>query len=108
MSSDSKGIQSVAACGLLLASSTLALIAALAPPADAREIAAIYPPWWSAAHSFGAASRASEAAWPGAAPFVVIVRVQSADASRRLKDGGAFLLLNQGGGLCGAGKGRAL
>ena len=105
-SNASPEIHGIAASILLLSASTLALIPALAPPANAPQVAAIYPPWWSAAHSLAAASRAGEAAWPGAAPFVVIVRVDSGDTGRRLKLGGAFLLLNQGGGLCGPGKGQ--
>jgi hypothetical protein len=89
-------LKSFAPAGLLL----LAALAALAvlsarPAADARQVAAVYPPWVTFAERMAAVDAAggiavSEGAWSG----VVIVDLPSAAARAELRRAGAWLLLD--------------
>jgi len=78
-----------------------ALLPAIAPAAEARDLAVVYPPWWSAQQSLGAAGRTARILRPGSEPFIVIVRAEGPHAREKLQDGGAVLLLNPMAGACG-------
>ena len=70
---------------------------------DAVTAAGVFPPWWSAAESLDAASRAGNVVAVGAAPFVVIVRAPVGAAAPRLRAQGALFSLDAGlARLCGA------
>jgi hypothetical protein len=82
---------------LLAALGALAVLSAR-PAADARQVAAVYPPWLSFAERMAAVDAAggialSEGAWSG----VVIVDLPSADARAELRRAGAWLLLDPRG-----------
>ena len=93
---------------LLLIVSTLALaMLTLAPPPTTPGIgapgggstdavrAAVFPPWWHATRSFLAASAAGVTIIrTGAIPAILIVRLEHADSLARLRQAGAWLLLD--------------
>lgn len=61
----------------LVAASMLALVPAAIPastPTDPRIVAAVFPPWWSAARSISAAARHAQIVRLGGLPTIVIVR----------------------------------
>ena len=76
------------------AASLLAAVAVEAQPRTPGRVAAVFPPWWSPSHVVGAAGSAGDVAGVGAAPFVVILRGDPADLSRRARSAGALLLLD--------------
>ena len=63
-----------------------------APPGG--PIAALYPPWWSATQSLLAATAGGRPVRFGAAGFVVVVVPDTPDATRLLRQAGAWLLLD--------------
>ncbi len=84
---------------LLLAGSTLALaMLTLAPRPPAPEgavLAAVFPPWWNATRSFLAASEAGVAIIrAGVLPAILVVRLDHAESRARLREAGAWLLLD--------------
>lgn len=90
------GIVAVAAAATLV----MALSAAAAP-ADASRIAAVFPPWWSAARAAQAAGSAGEIAGAGAHRSILIVSSHTPGLSARLRQAGAIVLLSPGlAGLC--------
>lgn len=89
-------IAAVAACATLI----MALSAAAAPR-DASRIAAIFPPWWSAARAAQAAGSAGDIAGAGAYRSILIVSSHTPGLSERLRGAGAIALLSPGlAGLC--------
>jgi hypothetical protein len=91
------GPVALATLGILL--SLFAAVAVDAQPRTPGRVAAVFPPWWSAAQIIGAAGSAGDIAGSGGAPFIVILRAPSndlrpADLSRRARDAGALLLLD--------------
>lgn len=82
-----------------VAVSLLAAVAVEAQPRTPGRVAAVFPPWWSAAQVIGAAGSAGDVAGVGAVPFIVILRGQpekglAADLSQRARSAGALLLLD--------------
>ena len=70
--------------------------------ANAQAVAAVFPPWWSAAKVLAAAAEAGEVVDVGASPAVLIVRSQQPGLQGRLRAAGAILLLDpRGAGACG-------
>ena len=91
----------LASAALLLVASMGALVPAMVPAAGAREVAAVYPPWWNASRVLTTASRSSDIVRMGATPFVIIVRTSSPGALAHLRLGGALFFLNPIVGACG-------
>lgn len=88
------------ALGPLVATSLailLGLVAAVsvnAQPRDPSRVAALFPPWWSAAESVSAAGSAGQIAAVGGAPFIVILRGDPIDLAQRARSAGALLILD--------------
>ena len=57
-------------------------------------VAAVFPPWWSAARIFEAAGGAGEIAGVGIVPAFVIVHGNAEALSARLHSAGAFIVMN--------------
>ena len=88
------------ALGAACATLVMAMSAAAAP-ADANRVAAVFPPWWSAAQTAGAAASAGDIAGAGAHSSIVIVSSAAPGLEARLRDAGAIVLLSPGlAGLC--------
>ncbi len=66
-------------------------------PNNQTVLAAVFPVWWTAPHSFAAAGSAGDVAAVGAFSFVLIVRSQNPGLAARLRAAGAFLLLDPPG-----------
>ncbi|MHB8285369.1 MAG: hypothetical protein ACYDD1_11910 [Caulobacteraceae bacterium] len=95
-------IQPVMIIGAAICMLSLAVSAGAAVPANARQVAALFPPWWSAPKVFAHAASAGEIVQVGA-PFVVILRSDQPGLTGRLRRAGAVLLLNPlGVGPCGS------
>lgn len=84
-----------------LAFSTLGVIASLfaaaavdAQPRTPGRVAAVFPPWWDAARTMGAAGAAGDIAGAGGAPFIVILRGDPATLNKRARAAGALILLD--------------
>ena len=69
-------------------------VAAGAAPRDPARIAAVFPPWWTAAETASAAASAGQIAGVGAAPFILILRGESGRLEPGLRAAGAWLLLD--------------
>lgn len=74
--------------------SLFAAVAVDAQPRSPGRVAAVFPPWWSSAQVIGAAGSAGDIAGAGGASFIVILRGDPADLSRRARDAGALMLLD--------------
>jgi hypothetical protein len=72
----------------------LAAVSVNATPRDPARVAAIFPPWWSAAESVSAAGSVGQIAAVGSAPFIVILRGDPADLAQRARSAGALLVLD--------------
>jgi hypothetical protein len=81
---------------LLLASSLGTAWLELRPlAAVGAPIAAIFPPWWQADRTFVAAASAGGAVVrAGAWPNILVVTAEDGDLPRRLREAGAWLLVN--------------
>jgi hypothetical protein len=79
--------------GLLAASLITLAPAVLAPTAGPGPltVAAVFPPWWSAARALGAAANSAQILRLGGLPGIIIVRTDRPD---RLRADGAWLFLN--------------
>ncbi len=76
-------------------------MSAAAAPAGATRVAAVFPPWWSAARIAGAAASAGDLAGAGAHASILIVSSATPGLDARLRDAGAIILLSPGlAGLC--------
>lgn len=85
-----------AACATLVMT-----LSAVAAPADADRIAAVFPPWWSNARAAQAAAAAGDLAGAGALPSILIVSSRQPGLSARLRRAGAVAQLSPGlAGLC--------
>jgi len=62
-------------------------------PGDSSEVAAIFPPWWSAARAFAAAGDAGDIVSSGSLPFILIVQSQQPGLGTRLQAAGAIVVL---------------
>lgn len=81
--------------GVLAAAGLLAAALSLPPGADA--VAAVFPPWWSAARAFASASSAGAVTGTGALRSVLIVRSDRPDLAERLRAAGALLVVAANG-----------
>jgi hypothetical protein len=72
------------------------LISVLGGPAGGP-VAAVFPPWWSAARAVEAAGNGGTVLRLGPADFVVFVAPDEARGPERLRQAGAWLLLNPRG-----------
>lgn len=64
-------------------------------------LTALFPPWWSSAQSFGAASAAGSVVRVGAAPWILLVRSEQRGLASRLRSAGAALVMPPyGAGFC--------
>lgn len=91
------GPAAIAILGVL--ASLFAAVAVDAQPRAPGRLAAVFPPWWSAAQIIGAAASAGDIAGAGGAPFVVILRASPQDRTpsalaQRARSAGALLLLD--------------
>jgi hypothetical protein len=78
-----------------------AAVAFEAAPRTPRQVAAVFPPWWSPARVFAAASDAGAITAIGGARNVVIVVADDDQLPARLNAAGALLQLNPSlTGLC--------
>jgi hypothetical protein len=92
----------VLALGSAICVLSLFVSAGAVVPARASQVAALFPPWWSAPKVFAHAASAGEIIQVGA-PFVLILRSDQPGLSARLRRAGAILLLNPlGVGPCGS------
>lgn len=78
----------------LTLASLAALVVVQARPQSPREIAAVFPPWWSQADTFAAAREAGAVSAIGGWRNVVVVVSDDDDLSRRLNSVGALLQLD--------------
>lgn len=70
-------------------------------PSDPRRVAAVFPPWWSAAAVLAAASDAGQVAAAGRLPFIVAVTSEREDLPQVIRAAGAILVFDQdGSSLC--------
>ncbi len=67
-------------------------VAVGSPTADT--IAAMFPPWWSAARAFEAAASTGAIVDVGRVPFLIVVRGDRSTLAARLKAAGALATLN--------------
>lgn len=78
-----------------------AAVAFDAAPRTPRQVAAVFPPWWSPARVFAAASEAGAVTAIGGASNIVIVVADDDQLPARLNAAGALLQLNPSlTGLC--------
>lgn len=88
------------AVGAACATLVMAMSAAAAP-AGATRVAAVFPPWWSAARAASAAASAGDIAGAGALSSIMIVSSDAPGLDVRLRAAGAIILLSPGlAGLC--------
>jgi len=59
-----------------------------------RQAAAVFPPWWSAGASLGAAAKLGAVVGLGRLPFIVIIHAPDADLAARAHAAGALLVLD--------------
>jgi hypothetical protein len=63
-------------------------------PTDPQRVSAVFPPWWSAAESLAAASRAGAVSRVGSLPFILAVSSRDPGLAHRLKAEGALFLFD--------------
>lgn len=78
------------------------LLAAVPGAPAGGAVAAVFPPWWDARRTIIAASDAGVALRLGLASFVVVVRSDDGQGRERLRQAGAWMLLDPNG-LAGCG-----
>jgi len=61
---------------------------------DPRQAAAVFPPWWSARASLGAAGKVGSIIGLGRLPFIVIVRAAEPDVTARARAVGALFVVD--------------
>jgi len=90
-----RGISSAeaAACAIVIALTAVPAAAAAARPVTPFAVAAVFPPWWSAARVRSAVVPVGEISATGRAATIVSV-IGGADLSQRLRAAGAWLILN--------------
>ena len=87
---------------LALGLASLVAVPALTVPA-AGPVAAVFPPWWDAARTLGAAAAVAPVLGFGAVPFVVVLHPEG-DARAPLLRAGALFLLDPAAVGCSATK----
>ncbi len=83
----------ISLCLLIVISGLFGSIISGTPGQDGA-LAAVFPPWWSAARVFSAAAKAGDILDSGAVPFIPIVKSPKPGLGARLHAAGALLLLN--------------
>lgn len=79
------------AATLLVAGWLAMVVLALQPTAETPVVAAIFPPWWTAAQAFSAAAAAgAEIVRPGGLPSILIVHIRAEGGLARLRHAGAW------------------
>ncbi|MDO9338834.1 MAG: hypothetical protein Q7T61_20770 [Caulobacter sp.] len=78
----------------VLAASTLGVIALAAAPARDDRMAAVYPPWWSAARAAASAAGEGDLQAVGGGPNILIVRSGRPRLAARLRASGALLVID--------------
>lgn len=78
------------------------LLAAVPSAPAGGAVAAVFPPWWDAKRAVTAATNAGIALGVGVTSFVVIVRPEDAQGQEKLRQAGAWMLLDPRG-LAGCG-----
>ena len=63
-------------------------------PHDSQRLAAIFPPWWTAAQSLVAASQVADVGGFGAFSFIVAVRGTRPGLATELRNAGALLVVD--------------
>jgi hypothetical protein len=63
-------------------------------PDDPRRVAAVFPPWWSAAQSLTAASRVAAVTGFGSLPFIVAVSGNRSGLEAELRNAGALVVVD--------------
>jgi hypothetical protein len=63
-------------------------------PHDPRRLAAVFPPWWSAAQSLTAASQVAAVTGLGAFPFIVAVSGNRSGLEEELRKAGALVVVD--------------
>jgi hypothetical protein len=86
----------LAPVAIAVATSAVLLIAG-APPPDGHDAAGVFPPWWSRAAVFAAASQAGAVRDLGGVPFIVTVRDLGGRAPQRLRQAGALFIVAPAG-----------
>lgn len=82
-------------CALLLASVIVMPLLLSPVPAPGQAMAVVYPPWWSLTHAAQAVAEAGGALLrPGRWGWIVVAQAGDPGFTRRLKRGGAWLLLD--------------
>jgi len=78
------------------------IIASLPPvPAQTTTLMAVFPPWWTASHVWQAAESAGYVVGVGGRSWAVVVHSPSNDLVSRLRQAGAWLVLDPRGlGIC--------
>ena len=84
---------------VLLLGSVAAVGVAAAAPRDPGLVAAVFPPWWSAAEALSAASGAGNVVGPGGKAFVLVIR-GGADLPARVRAAGGLAVDPAVAGLC--------
>jgi hypothetical protein len=79
----------ILALGSLLVTAFLTL-----RPHDPQRLAAVFPPWWSAAQSLTAASQVAAVTGFGAFPFIVAVSGNRSGLEEELRKAGAFVVVD--------------
>lgn len=68
-------------------------LARAASPPGSTMVAAVFPPWWSAEHAYAAAGAVGRVRSLGAFASVVLVQLDSGAGAARLRESGAWFLL---------------
>src|SRR5271156_3372894 len=63
-------------------------------PHDPRRLAAVFPPWWSAAQSLTAASHVAAVTGFGSLPFIVAVSGTRSGLAEELRKAGALVVVD--------------
>jgi hypothetical protein len=79
----------ILALGSLLVTAFLTL-----RPHDPQRLAAVFPPWWSAAQSLTAASQVAAVTGFGAFPFIVAVSGNRSGLEEELREAGALVVVD--------------
>lgn len=97
-------VRQIAIATLAIFLGLFAAVAVNATPRDPGRIAAVFPPWWSAAEAVAAGGSAGDIAGAGGAAFILILRGDPADLAHRARSAGAVLILDPDlAGLCAPG-----
>jgi hypothetical protein len=90
---------------LLLIGSILVAAPVALRPHDARRVAAIFPPWWTAERTLTAASNVGAVTGLSVLPFIIAVGRPQLGLEKELRDAGAMIIVDGSRfAFCGGGK----